>query len=403
MSGVVSLLVAAITSTVVQVDQYPLRNGCEENDEVVAKLAAGTPVSVRYGVGDCLAVKATVEGKQRSGFLPAHAVSGAADLDRARQEGRAIQSPAAPQPSAALGRATAQLGQDHPLVKVGKLLESQQPNEAFAAVETMLRENSRDPSLLAMAGYAAWRNDEMHRASGYLRDSLAVRQDPAVEALLGRVERELSSDRSSEKLYGARFLLRYDPAVTDANQARGMLGLVEHEYSRAAFELGCRRDERLVAVLQTREAYRRTMDAAEWTGGQFDGRIHVAIVDDGPGPATQRSLSHEVVHACVASLGEWPAWLHEGLAQYYSGVQLQPVVKDKIRSAARSNMLPRLDRMTQAWSRMSGEHAALAYGMALFAVELFFENYKEFGMRNLLRSPEQLPQISAQLDLLMRR
>ena len=49
MSGVVSLLVAAITSTVVQVDQYPLRNGCEENDEVVATFLAREPGLRRAG------------------------------------------------------------------------------------------------------------------------------------------------------------------------------------------------------------------------------------------------------------------------------------------------------------------------------------------------------------------
>jgi hypothetical protein len=402
--GVLFLLLAS-TATVVQVDQTPLRAGCEESDAVVATLPAGSPVQVRFGLGGCIAVTAAVAGEQRNGFMPAGAVAGLEELERARREAREVRAPASsPVPSAALRNVTISLGADHPLAKAGKLLESQQPSEALATLEQSLRQNSRDPVLLAMAGYAAWRSDEVKRAAGYLQDSLALRPDPSVEALLTRIQKEAAADRSTEKLYGARFLLRFDPSVTEREQARGMLSLLEHEYTNIAMELGCRREERLVAVVQTSADYRRTVDAAEWSRGQFDGRIHVALFENGQvGAETHKALKHEVIHACLASLGQWPAWLHEGLAQYYTGMRLTPQVREKLQTALQSNMMPRLERMSQAWSRMSTEHAALAYGMALYAVELFFENYKEYGARNLLRSPEQLPQITAQLDQLMRR
>ena len=36
---------------------------------------------------------------------------------------------------------------------------------------------------------------------------------------------------------------------------------------------------------------------------------------DAGGALTRRTLAHETVHACLAALGNWPAWVHEGLAQ----------------------------------------------------------------------------------------
>jgi hypothetical protein len=47
---------------------------------------------------------------------------------------------------------------------------------------------------------------------------------------------------------------------------------------------------------------------------------------------------------------------------------------------------------------MSAKHSALAYGMALAAVELFYQHYPALGPRNLLRNPQMLPQITADLN-----
>jgi len=38
-----------------------------------------------------------------------------------------------------------------------------------------------------------------------------------------------------------------------------------------------------------------------------------------PTRATRQVFAHELVHACLANIGSWPAWLHEGLAQKLSG------------------------------------------------------------------------------------
>ena len=47
---------------------------------------------------------------------------------------------------------------------------------------------------------------------------------------------------------------------------------------------------------------------------------------------------------------------------------------------------------------MDAEHAAAAYALSLAAVELMYETYGEDGVRNLIRNPERLAQITADLD-----
>ena len=47
---------------------------------------------------------------------------------------------------------------------------------------------------------------------------------------------------------------------------------------------------------------------------------------------------------------------------------------------------------------MDAEHAAEAYALSLAAVELLWQESGEDGVRNLLRNPDRLPQVTAELD-----
>jgi len=51
---------------------------------------------------------------------------------------------------------------------------------------------------------------------------------------------------------------------------------------------------------------------------------------------------------------------------------------------------------------MSSGHAAMAYATSLFAVELFYQHHAAFGIRNLLRNPDQLDRVMTDLDRRLR-
>jgi len=155
----------------------------------------------------------------------------------------------------------------------------------------------------------------------------------------------------------------------------------------------------VIAIVQTKEAYRKSTDGAEWNGGQFDGKIRVPIFDPRILDATLlRSLAHETTHACLTMLGHWPAWLQEGVAQKLSGDTLSAAQMRNLADQARQGKLPRLSNLKQDWSRMDAQHAAEAYALSLAAVEMFWKDNGPEGMRSLLRNPEKLPQVTAELD-----
>ncbi len=372
----------------VREDQTPLKTGCEESDEIVAKVSAGAPVTVRFAVNGCYAVQV---GEQR-GYLAGAALAGIEAWEAERRGARALDTPVGAAPVAR------PVGAD-PLTVASQLIAQGRPGEALQLLESALLNAPRDPILLAVAGMAAYRAGSTPRAIGYLKDAQAISPQPAVAALLAKAEQEAAADQGVQTLESTRFSLRYDPKVMTADVARQLSGVLEQEYSRISFELGCQTAERLSATAQSREAYLKATGAAEWSGGQFDGRIRVAVLE----PAEMRkTFAHELVHACLAATGRWPAWLHEGLAQRLSGETLTPEMREVVRAAAKGGQLPPLKMMSQTWARLTPDHARLAYGMALYAAELFFAYHQDFGIRTLVRNPEYLDRIAEDIDRRMR-
>lgn len=395
-----------------------LRTGCEAEEERVADLPAGTALTIRFAMNGCYSVQARVGGQTYSGFLPAAAVRGVDRWDQQRRNARSLDSPSSysffpkQQPAnagVAPNGANPDFSKASPLLQnVSELILQNRPAEALVLLEGELRRKPKDPQLLAMAGLAAYRADSAARAVDYLRASQAIQDNPSVSALLEKAEQEKQNDRSTGVLNTPKFSLRYEPEVLSVPQARTLSALLEQEYRSISQEVGCAVPERLAAIAQSRAAYLQSTGAAEWSGGLFDGRIRVAVMDgDGGtteeiGPQTRRAFAHEIVHACLAASGQWPAWFHEGLAQRLSGDRLKPAQRAKVRAAAESGALPPLRQLTQNWSRMNAANAELAYQAALYAMELFYEHHQAYGIRNLIKNPDQLPRISAELDRLIR-
>jgi hypothetical protein len=172
-----------------------------------------------------------------------------------------------------------------------------------------------------------------------------------------------------------------------------MISALDEEYFRISQQLGCFAQEKIVAIVQTQDAYRAATDSAEWSGGQFDGRIRVPVLGGQPMDANMRRVfAHETVHACLAMLGRWPAWLHEGVAQRLSGETVRPAMRQRIADMIRAHQLPRLEELGQNWSRMDADHAAAAYALSLMAAELIPD------IVNLTRNPERLAAVTAGLD-----
>jgi len=430
-------------------EESPLRAGCSEASGEVARLPPGQAVKLRFALDadgrKCFAVRAHFDGRQVEGYVWADALAGLDDFEQARRNASSaalpvntrsqvasvrraarLEAPRAGKPDYGLSsevfRAAAALEsgraadaeqilakasapdghRDAAVVRAAALLEMNQPGRALEILEPALRENRGEPQLLALAGMASYQLDDPRRAVEYWKESLELRPDPDLERMIRKTQQEAGADKSTQKSYGTRFLLRYEGAVVDEELAPAMVAALEQEFSRISFQLGCRAEEKIITIVQSRDAYVKTTGAAAWHGGQYDGKIRVPVaggrhIDS----ETRQTFAHEIVHACLANLGRWPSWLHEGMAQKLSGATLDARQREQLRTLAREGKLPKLEALGGNWSGFGAARAYLSYAMALTAVDLFFEKYSQYGARNLLNNPETLANITANLNKLL--
>jgi tetratricopeptide (TPR) repeat protein len=395
-----------LAAMAVRADGTPLRSGCDSEDSVVTSLPKGTPVEVRFRLSDgsdCFKVAATIDGKDVLGYLPGSALTGVERFDQDRSSAPAIDvvrelTPVVTQTQQAVARTG-----DPALDRARQLLEAHQPAQALEQMQAAIAKYPRDANVLILAGLAAYRADQLHAALDYWKQALDIAPNDHLQAVYDRVKREAAADHSGDKLYGIHVELRYEGEALPADTARAILAALDDDYTRIAGQLGCRSDERIVAIVQSREDYLRTTGAAEWSGGQYDGRIHVAwTTGTDIGPEMQRALAHELVHACLTSIPSgptpWPAWLQEGLAQKLSGDTLPAGVRTQLDQLAQAHAIPKLENLQQNWSRLSTQNAYFAYTLALAAADALFDNYASYGIRNILNNPSTLPRITAELD-----
>jgi hypothetical protein len=390
-TGILCLLIAS--GPQVAPGGADLRQYCALDSPVVARLEEGAPLVIRSSISGEAGTCYRVAAGERTGYLFASQVAGTDSYESGRREADTASLPAE------IRSAVAQQGVDSTVGRALALLEARQPRQALQLVEyAMTKEGANDAGTLALAGMAAYQSDQPRKALEYWRRSHTLRPDPRIAALAARAAREAANDTSGHVLHGGRFVLRYDQASVRPAAAAVMISALEEEYARLDAALGCSLGEQVTVIVHTPEGYRAATGAAEWSGGQYDGRIRVAApAGAGVGPELRRTFAHEIVHACLARRGMFPAWFHEGMAQRWSGERLSGPQRRAIRDKVAAGTLPPLGRLGASWAGFSPAQAGLAYAYALAAVEVLYETRGEAHVRDLLRTPARMAQTADEL------
>ncbi len=198
--------------------------------------------------------------------------------------------------------------------------------------------------------------------------------------------------------------LHYPGAQVSSVVAREMLDALDEEYARIRHELGCVIGTKVTAIVIPLDAW-QAAGHSPWAGGLFDGRIQVPLVYERSrvGPQMRKVFAHEMVHACIARFGHFPTWIHEGLAQYLSGDRLTEDYRRQLRQAMSSGKLPGLERIAGPWGGLNSAQAGTAYAYALWAAEVWLETDGSESIRQLLRYPDRILQLTERLNQSLNR
>ena len=313
---------------VVKVDEAQLLSACSERASGIASLPQGQRVQLRFVIagaaGPCYSVSTEIGGKHVRGYISKESLAGLEDFERSRRSAsasrvvdstivtlglgstqaahaEATSEDDSPALQAAVLEAVAMLKRKQPaeaeriLAAAGArpehphvaLLRSQalpqlaRPDRALEVVEPALERHPNHADLLAIAGISLYQRDDVEAARKYLKRSLEIRPNPSIERIYAKAVRESAGDKSDDATYGSRFVLRYEGETLDPTLARRLSAAFEREINRISYQLGCPANERFVVVMQSLSNYRATTGASEWSRGQYDGKIRIALPGDG--------------------------------------------------------------------------------------------------------------------------
>ena len=192
---------------------------------------------------------------------------------------------------------------------------------------------------------------------------------------------EATVHKSFDELRYERFRVLFE-GHAEQSLARQATDVFNSEFFRIANKLGEYPPNTIVAVLYTEQQFRDLTRAPTWAGGQYDGRIRIPVAGASQQPELfQKVLTHELAHAIVAGIAPngVPAWLNEGLAQYFDGTDVS-IAERRMKALGRYVPLKRLEA---SFGRLSAAEAQVAYDESLLAVNVIAER-PAFGWTRLL-------------------
>ena len=190
--------------------------------------------------------------------------------------------------------------------------------------------------------------------------------DPSVLARLSRARDELAVSRGQRSRRFDHFVIYADPDV-DESAVETVGAELEAAYARQAELFGPRLTRPQVVVLYAGRAYFSLASVPDWSSGVYDGKIRVSIDPGASGPGPITVLRHELAHALLRAAGSrFPAWFHEGIAQWCEGRRL-PVreVRTAINPTAAVSSHD-LDRLLASRRNRSAIRSGYAQALSVF-------------------------------------
>jgi tetratricopeptide (TPR) repeat protein len=205
--------------------------------------------------------------------------------------------------------------------------------------------------------------------------------DPRLSGKLDAWRREAQVHHAFEEVRYDRFRVMFEGRAEESLAAQATTMLTS-AFWRIGEKLGEYPSNTIVAILYTEKQFRDITRAPEWSDGQYDGRIRIPVAGASQKPELfARVLTHELTHAVVASIAPRgvPAWLNEGLAQYFDGSDPQ-AARRRMKTLGRPAPLKNLER---SFGQLSATDAQVAYDESLLAVSVMIDR-PGFGWTRLL-------------------
>jgi len=145
--------------------------------------------------------------------------------------------------------------------------------------------------------------------------------DGPLKEVLVKLRSEYDAEASMGSAKMGHFLVKFEGEENLAT-ANVIAILLEEAYGKVGADLDYYPDDRIEALLYSKERFMDITRSPSWVGAIYDGRIKIPAGGITEKTALlEKTILHEYTHAVVRRLskGRAPVWLNEGMAQYEDG------------------------------------------------------------------------------------
>ncbi|HUX07421.1 MAG TPA: hypothetical protein VMX35_08920 [Acidobacteriota bacterium] len=215
---------------------------------------------------------------------------------------------------------------DYLLLKTALLLRAGLLKEAEDLIAPVIDSSPREGFGRYLAGQAAYLQGRWQEALEHYRASLLTTMGGADQAMRSRVVAklvEMEGEYRSTVNQSEHFVLHATTPLDEQQTPQMILQTLEDLYGPLSAALEASLSGK-VAVIASAEI--PTAPDGTRREGSYDGRIVFAASAIGSG-RLKRILAHELVHALLLprTRGNCAVWIHEGLAQFLSGVSTEEI------------------------------------------------------------------------------
>jgi tetratricopeptide (TPR) repeat protein len=258
-----------------------------------------------------------------------------------------------------------------PVLHFGAASAAYALGQTGSALSSLKKAVELDPEFaeaLAMLGQVAYERGDGGLAIRSVEKAAALRpRDGRLAELLKRWRHESSVHNSYLEKPAGHFRILYEGSAQQ-NIGDHVARVLESGYTNIGRTLNSYPSETLTVILYTNREFQDITRSPSWAAGGYDGRIRVAVGGALQPGELDRVVTHELVHAIVASAAprRVPAWLNEGLATYLES-NARAWVPDVIHKA--SAIVP-LDDLANGFSGLDEQGALVAYAESAVAAEI---------------------------------
>ena len=162
-------------------------------------------------------------------------------------------------------------------------------------------------------------NGDLTESKYYLNRSLEINpnNEKSIE-LLNKLNREVSLENNTNTFSGKHFELACPDSFSD-EWAEELLEQLENAYEEIGSKLNFYPEQKAQVLLFQTNDFKMVHDLPDWAGGVYDGKIKLPVPANSAAIALKGAIFHEYTHHVIylASSGNCPIWLNEGLAQIF--------------------------------------------------------------------------------------